>query len=136
MVAPQHSAVFFIKSISVYSTLFQALYITEKALYQMCKKNHVGCSSTKTKENSYNLQVHRLPTHHSLMQYRVATNYSAVHLRRSSRVKRCREVSVNALHCDFSSLIIVLVWLKESDEQDRRFCRFNHLPLWYFRDVL
>ena len=41
-----------------------------------------------------------------------------------------------------ASPIIVLAWLKEEepeydeDEQDVLFGGFNHLPLWYFRDIL
>ena len=48
------------------------------------------------------VHIHVLPTHHSAMRYRVATNHSAMHLRRPSWVTGDvgRMVSENILHCD------------------------------------
>ena len=67
-----------IKEHSVNSHLKSCMkHFTEKALYPKVQKH--SCRDALSQKQRKQC-VHRLPTHHSPMQYRVATNHSAMHI--------------------------------------------------------
>ena len=69
---------------------FHKKHFTKKCKNHSCRD--VLPQKQRKQAITYTTQrVHRLPTHHSPMHYRVATNHSAVRLQRPSWVRKCRD---------------------------------------------